>query len=624
MANLAGKTYEVLTADGKRWLLETEHATRSAALQRAEVVLAQGKHGGVRVVAITERTGQQEVIFEETLDRANVITIVPIEQASSCKKLADFYRLPARRTAGRLLRRFLDDQGMTALELAFNPGQLMMFERNDRLFAPAIQRIGSIQARVTGTKPVDRAEELYKVFEQIKERARDNADNEQYPALLKAKGINALIQVVNQREPEDRREFAIRGAIAGYLKEGGDWNGKLRLLIALGRDGPSGEGTAYLDETVAEILDGAEAIKDVLAGQADAAAANRVLVHLSTGSSTPPRNPISCIVELNEILGRLEMPQTRQVLLERVAGFIGGIRPLTKEGHDAEREAFVSLARDVVVEDGVMGGPGMAEALVKRARMALSETDEDLMTEKAIDRLLDLMPNRAARLGFLIDLSRSSVAEKEGELIRGAIGRVQQQLGMMASLVSDSSDKEAVARVTMGLKHRLTESGVADDIRKGVTQALDGLFTRAKSGDGNGGGKGATTTYKLDEGAKPMADQTGETRTIRAGDPLFSEGEVGEMAFLVVSGEIEVFRQSGNKDRVLATVGRGEMIGEMSLIDNQPRMASARALQDTEVRIISRASLQQRLVRLEQTDRVLRRLIGLLVSRIRGQAHSPE
>ena len=53
-------------------------------------------------------------------------------------------------------------------------------------------------------------------------------------------------------------------------------------------------------------------------------------------------------------------------------------------------------------------------------------------------------------------------------------------------------------------------------------------------------------------------------------------------------------------------------------------MASARALQDTEVRIISRSSLQQRLVRLEQTDRVLRRLIGLLVSRIRGQAHSPE
>jgi CRP-like cAMP-binding protein len=624
LANLAGKTYEVLTADGKRWLLESEHATRSAALQRAESVLAVGKHGGVRVVAISERTGQQEVIFEETLDRANVVTIVPIERATPCKDLVDFYRLPARRTAGRLLRRFLDDQAMTALELAFNPGQLMMFERNERLFAPAIQRIGTIQAKATGIKPADRAEELYKAFETIKERAREAADNEQYPALLKAKGINALIQVVNQREPEARREFAIRSAIAGYLKEGGDWNGKLRLLIALGRGGPTGEATAYLDETVAEILDGAEAVKDVLAGQPDAAAANRVLIHLSTGSATPPRNPISCIVELNEILGRLEMPQTRQVLLERVAAFIGGIRPLTKEGHAAERDAFVLLAREVMVEDGVTGGPGMAEALVKRARMALSETDEDLMMEKAIDRLLDLMPNRAVRLGFLLDLSQSTLAEKDGQLINQAIVRLQQQLTMMASLIPDASDKETVARVIQDLKHRLAGSGISNDVRKGVMQALDGLSGRAKGGSGKDGGKGVTNTYKLDEGAKPMADQSGEAKLIRAGDVLFSEGEVGAMAFLIVSGEIEIFRKTGNNDRVLATVGRGEIIGEMSLIDNQPRMASARALQDTEVRTISRETLQQRLVRLEQTDRVLRRLISVLVSRIRGQAQSPE
>jgi CRP-like cAMP-binding protein len=110
---------------------------------------------------------------------------------------------------------------------------------------------------------------------------------------------------------------------------------------------------------------------------------------------------------------------------------------------------------------------------------------------------------------------------------------------------------------------------------------------------------------------------------IRAGELLFEEGEVGELAFLIISGAVEIFRKSGNQERVLATLGRGEMIGEMSLIDNQPRIASARALQDTEVRVISRDSLQQRLARLEQTDRVLRRLIAVLVSRIRGQAQSP-
>lgn len=121
-----------------------------------------------------------------------------------------------------------------------------------------------------------------------------------------------------------------------------------------------------------------------------------------------------------------------------------------------------------------------------------------------------------------------------------------------------------------------------------------------------------------------MADPTGEVRIIKGGELVFEEGEIGQMAFLVVSGEVEIFRKLGNDNRVLAKVGRGEIIGEMSLIDNQPRMASARALQDTEVRIVSRDSLQKRLVRLEQTDRVLRRLIAVLVNRIRGQAQSPE
>ncbi len=121
-----------------------------------------------------------------------------------------------------------------------------------------------------------------------------------------------------------------------------------------------------------------------------------------------------------------------------------------------------------------------------------------------------------------------------------------------------------------------------------------------------------------------MSDPTGERQEIKAGELIFKEGEFGEVAFLVVSGEVEIFRSSGNQERVLATVGLGEIIGEMSLIDSQARVASARALSDTQVSLISRQSLQQRLDRLEENDRVLRRLIGVLVDRVRGQASSPE
>ena len=121
-----------------------------------------------------------------------------------------------------------------------------------------------------------------------------------------------------------------------------------------------------------------------------------------------------------------------------------------------------------------------------------------------------------------------------------------------------------------------------------------------------------------------MTDKTGERLMFKPGDIIFEEGDIGDMAYLIINGEVEIFRSSGNRERVLATLDRGEIIGEMSLIDNSPRMASARSLTDLELSTISRDSLQQRLERLEENDRVLRRLIAVLVSRIRGQAQSPE
>ena len=62
----------------------------------------------------------------------------------------------------------------------------------------------------------------------------------------------------------------------------------------------------------------------------------------------------------------------------------------------------------------------------------------------------------------------------------------------------------------------------------------------------------------------------------------------------------------------------------MSLIDNQPRMGSAKALKRTELVIISQESLTVRLEQLGQNGQVLRQIMGVLVKRARGQARSAE
>ena len=105
---------------------------------------------------------------------------------------------------------------------------------------------------------------------------------------------------------------------------------------------------------------------------------------------------------------------------------------------------------------------------------------------------------------------------------------------------------------------------------------------------------------------------------------VFQEGDAGKEAYIVSSGEVEIYRQQDNTNVALAVLGSGAIIGEMSLIDNQPRMASAKALKRTELIIISQESLTIRLERLGQNDKVLCQIMGVLVKRARGQARSAE
>ncbi len=64
-----------------------------------------------------------------------------------------------------------------------------------------------------------------------------------------------------------------------------------------------------------------------------------------------------------------------------------------------------------------------------------------------------------------------------------------------------------------------------------------------------------------------------EVIALTAGDYVFHQGEPGKFMYLIVEGDIDLL--SGN--RVVETAGEGSFIGEMALIEDAPRSASARA-----------------------------------------------
>ena len=85
---------------------------------------------------------------------------------------------------------------------------------------------------------------------------------------------------------------------------------------------------------------------------------------------------------------------------------------------------------------------------------------------------------------------------------------------------------------------------------------------------------------KLCEIAEPL--------TIKKGQLLMKEGTPGDAFYAIVEGEFEVIKRAGKEEVVIATRGSGDMVGEMSLLEDALRMASLRALRDSHVLMISR------------------------------------
>jgi len=81
-------------------------------------------------------------------------------------------------------------------------------------------------------------------------------------------------------------------------------------------------------------------------------------------------------------------------------------------------------------------------------------------------------------------------------------------------------------------------------------------------------------------------------RSYPRGTMIIEEGSVGLGLFLIASGQVEVFKGAAPTAVTLAVLGPGGVLGEMAVLDDAPRSASARALDDTECLLLTRDSFQ--------------------------------
>ena len=105
-----------------------------------------------------------------------------------------------------------------------------------------------------------------------------------------------------------------------------------------------------------------------------------------------------------------------------------------------------------------------------------------------------------------------------------------------------------------------------------------------------------------------------KVKRLAPGEQLFPQGGLGESAYIIQEGEVEITRISDGREVTLAVRRHGEVVGEMATLEKGPRMASARALGDCVLLAIGREPFEQLL---SSSPAASRSILATVTSRLR-------
>ena len=138
-------------------------------------------------------------------------------------------------------------------------------------------------------------------------------------------------------------------------------------------------------------------------------------------------------------------------------------------------------------------------------------------------------------------------------------------------------------------------------------------------------------------GNPPRKGSGAVTVELAAGEVVFREGDLGTEMYIINEGKVEILNRMGEEDRVLAVLEKGDFFGEMSVLEDLPRAATARALTDARLLQINGSTFDQMLQgnpeiavrmmrklsrRLRETDELLKTSFGSRVSPISSEIPS--
>ena len=117
---------------------------------------------------------------------------------------------------------------------------------------------------------------------------------------------------------------------------------------------------------------------------------------------------------------------------------------------------------------------------------------------------------------------------------------------------------------------------------------------------------------------QPPKITIGRSIKLPKGSSIFQEGDSGKEMYVVSSGEVRIFISGRNRSLTLSCLHRGDFFGEMAILEDQPRSASAEALTDIELVALSQSDF---VFLVQQHPEIAMKVLGRFSHRLRDANH---
>ena len=487
-----GTTFEILALREGRWIIEATAKHQEVAQAEAAKILSRAGILGVRVIkeakGSIDRLKPEDILFEKMKPKTEEkVFIQDVDDAPLCHAPSDLFVGEARATINRLFRNYLDKNNLTATEVMHAPRELKRLLDEGTLLFSAVGKVSTFQVRKMEDATVNqRRDVLFDFISKIQARA-NNAAEQRLPR-IRVDGFNEVLDGIIANAPKEHVSYLIRYVMSVELIENRSFLGKFGQLMEWGWKAQTPQAMEAIDIFVSDTLYNTDVLRDMIGNPRELGTALVTLLCVAEGRPLVEEEEDEEPVELtpehqdfsNSTFIRLiaagKLPESKQVLVDRVRRQLAGLSPLTRGDREEEREVFVGLLDKLIPDIDIIGGPSMAQAMTARQSTIINKGGNKGMREAA-ETMLPALGDPGRATGYLLAMMDSEIGQT---VLRNDLETLLDKLLVHSQTINHLiRDKlppnKKMAKVT-SIYHHIQKSNLPEQRKAALTDRLDELL----------------------------------------------------------------------------------------------------------------------------------------------------